>query len=116
MSIHDVNLASEYCDHIRVVLQGGRVQAAGAVETVLIPEVLEPGFGVMIERVAREGGWPLYWFQSCAHSLDLLRKSRQGQLEVEDASDQPETQSQPLPAVAVTQVRTLRVRQYPEYL
>ncbi len=51
-----------------------------------------------------------------AEVIDLLRKSRQGQLEVEDASDQPETQSQPLPAVAVTQVRTLRVRQYPEYL
>lgn len=50
-----MNLASECCDHI-VVLQGGRVQAAGPVETVLIPEVLEPVFGVKVERVARSGG------------------------------------------------------------
>ena len=67
MSIHDVNLASEYCDHV-VVLQGGRVQAAGPVETVLIPEVLEPVFGVRVERIARAGGRPLYWFHSRAHS------------------------------------------------
>ena len=75
MSIHDVNLASEYCDHI-VVLQGGRVQVAGAVETVLIPEVLEPVFGVRVERVAREGGRPLYWSQSCAHSIHCAWKTR----------------------------------------
>ena len=67
MSIHDVNLAAEYCDHV-VVLQGGRIQAAGPVEAVLLPEVLEPVFGVRVERVARAGGRPLYWFQSHAHS------------------------------------------------
>ena len=67
MSIHDVNLASEYCDHV-VVLQDGRIQAAGPVETVLIPEVLEPVFGVRVERIARAGGRPLYWFHSRAHS------------------------------------------------
>ena len=66
MSVHDVNLAAEYCDHV-VVLQGGRVQAAGPVETVLIPEVLEPVFGVRVERLARAGGRPLYWFHSRAH-------------------------------------------------
>lgn len=65
ISIHDVNLAAEYCDFI-VVLQGGRVQAAGTVEEVLIPEVLEPVFGVRVERVARQGGRDLYWFQSLA--------------------------------------------------
>jgi len=61
MSIHDVNLAAQYCDHV-VVLQGGRVQAAGPVETVLTPDVLEPVFGVRVERVARPEGRPLYWF------------------------------------------------------
>ena len=65
MAIHDVNLAAEYCDHI-VVLQGGRVQAAGPVEMVLVPEVLEPVFGVKVERLEREGGRPLYWFHSRA--------------------------------------------------
>ena len=66
ISIHDVNLAAEYCDYV-VVLQAGRVQAAGPVETVLIPEVLEPVFGVRVERVARPGGRDLYWFRSLAH-------------------------------------------------
>ena len=65
MSIHDLNLAAEYCDHI-VVLHDGRVQAAGPVETVLIPEVLEPVFEVKVERIARTGGRPLYWFHSRA--------------------------------------------------
>ena len=68
MSIHDVNLAAQYCDHV-VVLEGGRVQAAGPVETVLIPEVLEPVFGVRVERIARAGERPLYWFQSEDRSL-----------------------------------------------
>ncbi len=63
MSIHDVNLAAEYSDHI-VVLHDGRVQAAGPVETVLVPRVLEPVFGVRVERIARAEGRPLYWFQS----------------------------------------------------
>ena len=66
MSVHDVNLAAEYCDHI-VVLQGGRIQAAGPAEAVLVPEVLEPVFGVRVEIVARAGGRPLYWFQSRGH-------------------------------------------------
>ena len=66
LSIHDVNLAAEYCDYI-VVLNGGRVQAAGPVETVLTPEVLEPVFEVRVERVAWAGGRALYWFQSRGH-------------------------------------------------
>ena len=70
MSIHDVNLAAEYCDHV-VVLYDGRIQAAGPVETVLTPEVLEPVFGVRVERVTRAGGRALYWFESRAHCLRL---------------------------------------------
>ena len=65
ISIHNVNLAAEYCDHV-VVLQKGCVRAAGPVETALIPEVLEPVFGVRVERVTRAGGRDLYWFQSLA--------------------------------------------------
>ena len=68
MSVHDVNLAAEYCDHI-VVLQGGRIQAAGPAERVLIPEVLEPVFEVVVERLARAEGRPLYWFRSRVQSF-----------------------------------------------
>ena len=57
MSIHDVNLTAGYCDYI-VMFQGARVQAAGPVETVLVPEVLEPAFGVRVERVPLIGGGP----------------------------------------------------------
>ena len=67
MSIHDVNLAAEFCEYI-VVLHGGRIQAAGPVETVLLPEVLEPVFGVRVERIARAGGQSLYWFRSRVRS------------------------------------------------
>nr|MDE0502271.1 ABC transporter ATP-binding protein [bacterium] len=67
ISIHDVNLAAEYCDYI-VVLKGGRIQAAGPVETVLTPQVLEPVFGVTVERVARAGGRALFWFRSRSRS------------------------------------------------
>ena len=57
MSIHDVNLAAEYCDYV-VVLQGGRIQAAGPVGTVLVPEVLEPVFGVSVGTHSTEWGTP----------------------------------------------------------
>ncbi|MDE2900286.1 MAG: ABC transporter ATP-binding protein [Chloroflexota bacterium] len=79
MSIHDVNLAAEYCDHI-VVLQGGRVQAAGPVEAVMLPEVLEPVFGVRVERIARENGRALYWFQSRAVRFSAAPRRHSGLL------------------------------------
>ena len=66
-SSHDVNLAAESCDYI-VVLKDGWVQLAGSVETVLTPEVLEPVFGVRVERVARVGERALFWFRSRSRS------------------------------------------------
>ncbi len=69
MSIHDLNLAAEYCDQI-AVLHGGRIQAVGPVDTVLVPEILEPVFEVRVERVPRTGGRVLYWFQSRVSTRD----------------------------------------------
>ena len=40
------------------MLQDGRVQAAGPVEAILIPKLLEPAFGVKIEHIARAGNGP----------------------------------------------------------
>lgn len=44
-ALHDLNLAAASCDHV-VVLSGGRVVAAGSVRDVLVPDVIEPVYGV----------------------------------------------------------------------
>jgi iron complex transport system ATP-binding protein len=44
-ALHDLNLAAASCDHV-VVLAEGRVVAAGGVRDVLVPEVVEPVYGV----------------------------------------------------------------------
>ncbi|PSL03259.1 iron complex transport system ATP-binding protein [Haloactinopolyspora alba] len=44
-ALHDLNLAAAYCDRL-VVLDGGRVAAAGPTEEVLVPEVVRAVFGV----------------------------------------------------------------------
>ncbi len=56
-ALHDLNLAARYCDEV-VVLDGGRVVAAGPPDEVLVDEVVSPVFGVTVDRVAhpRTGG------------------------------------------------------------
>ncbi|MDT0165102.1 ATP-binding cassette domain-containing protein [Actinotalea sp. AC32] len=44
-ALHDLNLAASSCDHV-VLLAHGRVVAAGGVQEVLTPAVLEPVYGV----------------------------------------------------------------------
>ena len=44
-ALHDLNLAAAACDHL-VLLDRGRVAAAGSVAEVMRPEVLEPVYGV----------------------------------------------------------------------
>jgi iron complex transport system ATP-binding protein len=45
VALHDLNLAAAYCDHV-VLLDAGRVAAAGPVEQVLVPEVIDPVYRV----------------------------------------------------------------------
>jgi iron complex transport system ATP-binding protein len=45
VALHDLNLAAAYCDHV-VLLDNGRVAAAGPVEQVLRPEVIDPVYRV----------------------------------------------------------------------
>ncbi len=44
-ALHDLNLATAYCDHV-IVLQGGRVFAAGPTSAILTPELLSTVYGV----------------------------------------------------------------------
>ncbi|MCU1557165.1 MAG: ATP-binding cassette protein [Microbacteriaceae bacterium] len=44
-ALHDLNLATAYCDHV-IVLRGGRVFAAGATSAVLTPALLSQVYGV----------------------------------------------------------------------
>jgi iron complex transport system ATP-binding protein len=47
-ALHDLNLAASTCDHL-VLLDHGRVVAAGPVSDVLVPAVLEPVYGVRVD-------------------------------------------------------------------
>ncbi|MGH8934400.1 MAG: ABC transporter ATP-binding protein [Egibacteraceae bacterium] len=53
--LHDLELAARSCDHL-VVLQGGRVAAAGPVLDVLTPAVLRDVFGVTAEAQRHPDG------------------------------------------------------------
>jgi len=52
--LHDLNLAARYCDDL-VLLGRGGVVAAGPVDEVLDPAVLEPVYGIGIERLDLDG-------------------------------------------------------------
>jgi iron complex transport system ATP-binding protein len=47
-ALHDLSLAAATCDHVVVLAPGpaGRVVAAGPVDAVLVPEVIDPVYGV----------------------------------------------------------------------
>ncbi|MDA3145778.1 ABC transporter ATP-binding protein [Leucobacter sp. UCMA 4100] len=48
--LHDLNLAARYCDRL-VLLYQGKVVAVGTPDVVLTPEILEPVYGITVERV-----------------------------------------------------------------
>ncbi|MEV4714577.1 ABC transporter ATP-binding protein [Micromonospora sp. NPDC049374] len=52
--LHDLNLAARYCDDLVLLGQGG-VAAAGTTEEVLDPAVLEPVYGIGIQRLDLDG-------------------------------------------------------------
>ncbi|MFE3105198.1 ABC transporter ATP-binding protein [Nocardia tengchongensis] len=56
--LHDLNLAARYCDHL-VLLNNGGVAAAGRVDDVLVPEVLEPVYRVRVHRSTAFGSTQL---------------------------------------------------------
>lgn len=64
--LHDLNLAARYCDRL-ALLQGGRVVAAGSTDEVLRPEVLEPVYGIHMQRVMADDGRPQLLFRTADH-------------------------------------------------
>lgn len=48
--LHDLNLAATYCDDL-LLLDRGTVAAHGTPREVLVPEVLEPVYGIRVRRV-----------------------------------------------------------------
>lgn len=66
--LHDLNLAARYCDSL-VLLHRGRVVAAGGIDDVLDPAVLEPVYGIHIETVRAEDGQLQLLFRAPTHSL-----------------------------------------------
>ncbi|WP_407317455.1 ABC transporter ATP-binding protein [Isoptericola halotolerans] len=64
--LHDLNLAARYCDRL-VLLDRGHVVASGTVEEVLRPDVLEPVYGIRIQRVEADDGRPQLLFRAPEH-------------------------------------------------
>nr|WP_208295046.1 ABC transporter ATP-binding protein [Glycomyces sp. NRRL B-16210] len=52
--LHDLNLAARYCDAL-VLLDRGRIAAAGTPDEVLRPEVIEPVYRITARRFDIEG-------------------------------------------------------------
>jgi len=65
--LHDLNLAARYCDDVVLLGEGG-VAAAGPVGEVLTPEVLEPVYGIGVERLEAADGLHLL-FHPFTHEL-----------------------------------------------
>ncbi|WP_019182128.1 ABC transporter ATP-binding protein [Microbacterium yannicii] len=68
--LHDLNLAARYCDRL-VLLDRGRVMAAGSVDEVLDPAVLEPVYGIRIDVVQAGDGTRQLLFRAPTHRVPL---------------------------------------------
>ncbi|MFJ2542916.1 ABC transporter ATP-binding protein [Microbacterium sp. NPDC087589] len=60
-ALHDINLASQYCDRV-VVLAGGRIAAEGTPAAVFTPELIRTVFGVDV-RVFADDIAPVFAFR-----------------------------------------------------
>ncbi|RIV39104.1 ABC transporter ATP-binding protein [Micromonospora radicis] len=68
--LHDLNLAARYCDDL-VLLGAGGVAAAGTTDEVLDPGVLEPVYGIGIQRLELDGAIHLLF-----HPIDQPAEER----------------------------------------
>lgn len=65
-ALHDLNLATQYCDHVVVLAEGGIV-AAGAPAQVFTPELIRTTFGVDV-RILGDSQYPVFAFHRLAAS------------------------------------------------
>ena len=64
MALHDLNLAAAFCDHI-LLLQDGRLVAAGTPAEVLVPEIIGEVYGVECDIIAHpRDGHPVIVFSA----------------------------------------------------
>lgn len=56
--LHDLNLAATYCDRV-VLLDHGRIVAAGSADEVLVPQHLAPVYEVGVRRIPLDDGFQL---------------------------------------------------------
>jgi iron complex transport system ATP-binding protein len=70
--LHDLNLAARYCDDV-VLLGEHRVVASGPVADVLQPDVLEPVYGIGIQRLDLDGHLHLLFHPHTSHDHRLDR-------------------------------------------
>ncbi|MFJ5776085.1 ABC transporter ATP-binding protein [Streptomyces sp. NPDC093094] len=71
VALHDLNLAARYCDHI-VVLDHGRVAAAGTPEAVLAPDLIRSVYGVdvLVDREHATGALRVTYLAATAAKND----------------------------------------------
>ena len=64
MALHDLNLAAAFCDHI-LLLQDGRLVAAGTPEEVLVPDIIGAVYGVTCDIIEHpRDGHPVIVFSA----------------------------------------------------
>lgn len=73
--LHDLNLACQYADNL-LIFSHGTLQACGAPQEIISPELLSDTYGVMLEIVYDNGGLPLVQPLSRHHPLLIKRTLR----------------------------------------
>ncbi len=74
-ALHDLNHALSFADHV-VVLQQGRVTAAGAPRDTLTPELIEAVWGVTATMLERGDGHPVIAFELPAADEPAVTEAR----------------------------------------
>lgn len=55
MIVHDINIAAQFADYV-IAMKEGKICAQGTIHQMMTPEILEPLYGIKVERIEH----PLY--------------------------------------------------------